>query len=147
MLRSAARAQARRSSGSPDWLAALQRATVEHAVSRSGEPFVVVLYALTTAGRQPTASLERARMYAAEKGWRIAGAAFDDCGMTEPNERPAWNQALRLLRGARAQGIVTVDRSSVSTNDTEYEQALLWLQDRRSFLEHVPIDWHPSPIT
>jgi hypothetical protein len=120
---------------------------MEHAVNRNGEPFSVVVYALTTAGRQPTVALERARAYAADNGWRVAAAVFDDCGMTEPFERDAWNEALRMLRSAHAQGVVTVDRSAVSTNDAEYEQVLLWLQDHHSFLEHVPASWHPSVDT
>jgi hypothetical protein len=124
-------------------LSALRRSTFDLAVKCSGGPFSVVLYALTTSGKEPTATLERVRAYATAQGWRVADVAFDDCGMTEPNERAGWTKALGLLRSAHAQGVVTVDRSAVSTNDAEYEQVLRWLQDRRSFLEHVPLGWRP----
>jgi hypothetical protein len=140
----AAFAHSRRTPATADWLTAMQRSTVEGAVSRNGGPFSVVLYALTTAGKEPTATLERVRAYAAAQGWRVADAVFDDCGMTDPNERAGWTKALGLLRSAHAQGVVTVDRSAVSTNDPEYEQALRWLQDHRSFLEHVPLGWRPA---
>jgi hypothetical protein len=121
--------------------AGLRRVVYENAVNRGGEPFSVVVYALTTTGRRPTSALARAEAYAHDRGWRVIREVFDDYGVTNPRERHGWAGTLSLIRGAHAQGVVTVDQSAVSDVGSEYEQALLWLLDHFSFLAHVPAEW------
>ncbi|MFF3460518.1 hypothetical protein ACFYXH_40845, partial [Streptomyces sp. NPDC002730] len=111
-------------------------------------PFTVIVYALTNVrGERPVRALERAQAYARYMRWRVvAGSFYDDCGMTDPMERPDLTRALRAVAGGFAQGIVTVDRAAVSAADGEYENALTFLRDHHSFLAHVPPDFAvPSP--
>lgn len=119
----------------------MRRLSFESAVRRTGGRFSVVVYALTTAGNMPESSLDRAEQYARSCGWRVVQKIYDDCGMTEPTQRPGWREVLSLIRGASAQGVVTVDSSSVSSAPGEYEGELRWLLEHLSFLAHVPGDW------
>jgi hypothetical protein len=126
-------------------LDALRRTVYEEAMANREKGAVsVVLYALTTVGKNPDEALSRAKAYADQMGWRTANVLFDDCGMTAPATRDGWRKAIDHVAGGYAHGILTVNRSAVGASDSEYEQVLQWLRLRVVFLAHVPQQWRPS---
>lgn len=107
--------------------------------------FTVVVYALASLNDEPRGRLQHLRAYAAHRGWRLhRESLWDCCGLTRPLDRTSWLRALELVAGGLVQGIVTLTRSAVSTNDAEYERALDHLGTYRAFLEHVPCEWQPD---
>ncbi|MFF7359012.1 hypothetical protein ACFZA1_41415 [Streptomyces filipinensis] len=118
-------------------LSRLRRSTLDTAVSRAGATYKVVLYASVAAGTDPAPVLDLAEEYARARGWLVVARLADARSAAGPGKREQWRQALKALRGGFAQGVVTVDRSTVSPTDESYEQTLHWLLDHFSFVAHV----------
>lgn len=127
---------------------AAMRKSIQEAAVRPRTGFKVVMYALTTSDHAPTQTIGRLRAYAGEMNWRVHPTVFYDSQATaDPLGRPAWTRAVSIVAGGFAQGVVTLDRAVVSTDERRYEEALNLFRDFQSFLAHVPHDWQQSHPT
>lgn len=126
-------------------LGARQREQLAGALARRRGPVKVVLYAMASSESAVSDRLERTRAYALSQGWKIAGAFSDDPDVEAPEGLPGWAEASSAVTRGFANGILTLDRSSLSIADDDvYETVLDWLNERGSFLAHVPTEWRPS---
>ncbi|SHL18662.1 serine integrase family protein [Actinacidiphila paucisporea] len=126
-------------------LGARQREQLAGVLARRRGPVKVVLYTMASSESAISDRLEHARAYALSQGWQIAGAFSDDPDAEAPEGMPGWAKASSAVTRGFANGILTLDRSSLSiTDDDVYETVLDWLNQRGSFLAHVPSEWRPS---
>lgn len=125
-------------------LGARQREQLAGVLARRRGPIKVVLYAMVSSRFGVGDGMEQAQAYAVSQGWRIAGAFSDDLDVGGAEELPGWARASSAVARGFANGILTLDRSSLSLDDNTYESVLDWLNEHGSFLVHVPVAWHPS---
>ncbi|MFF8880738.1 hypothetical protein [Streptomyces flaveolus] len=118
-------------------LGRLRQSTLDAAVVNPATPCKVVLYSTAAAGADTGHSLALAEDFAQNCGWRVVGRFADEDADGRPWTRREWQKALSALRGGFAQGVVTLDRSTVAPTDELYEETLLWLLDHFSFVAHA----------
>ncbi|MET9861927.1 hypothetical protein ABZY93_21915 [Streptomyces smyrnaeus] len=107
--------------------------------------FVVATYALGMLPHEPRATLSRLQAFALHQGWRVYGRGFWDCDCTPyPLDRTGWREIERLMVAGFVHGVVTSDEAAVSSDSTECERVRDRFESRRTFLTHVPDNWHQT---
>ncbi|MEW1550489.1 hypothetical protein [Streptomyces tsukubensis] len=92
---------------------------------RTGTPALrVILYVLTTVGKDPGGHFTELQGLAARSPWTVTGRASDSCGDSDPPLRPGWTQALKLIATGRADAVASVSRTAISPHPGPYLQAL-----------------------
>jgi hypothetical protein len=107
------------------------------ALAATGRTPHVALYALAETGEDPAHDLAACRAYAQAQGWKVVGEYADTCGrISRPTNRPQWTRVHYDLSRGFADGVVAVNRASITLDDTDYGYVLNSLV--RTFLALVP---------
>jgi hypothetical protein len=100
----------------------------------------VCRYALAHGTHRPTHSLYAASQAAARRGWQVGGEEqvfTDPYGSPAPQDRTGWCRVRRHIKAGYADGVVVVTTDVITTDLTEFEKELAWLEAHNAFLAVV----------
>lgn len=96
-------------------------------------PRRVIAYVRTLRGADSAPAFEVLAQEAAKRGWYVGHQFHDDTGPMAPQQSPRWVQARKLMHEGFADGVLVLDRSHISRDDSEYEIELTFVAECQCF--------------
>ncbi|MFJ9719894.1 hypothetical protein ACIRPQ_28880 [Streptomyces sp. NPDC101213] len=119
------------------WLKRLREGANEEALRtrpNSARPLRLVTYAMLPVGTDPTADLARVRSMLERQDYHVAHSLYDLHGDQNPQRRPHWQEARRLVQMGFADGVAVTDRYAISAHDRHYEREVRWFGEHAALL-------------
>ncbi|MFJ6437787.1 hypothetical protein [Streptomyces sp. NPDC091416] len=109
-----------------------------------------VTYALRCTNGSADEDLSALRRCVEDADGAVGYYVTDSYGTTNPNDRPGWLEACRLLQLGFVDGIAVMNRDVISPSDDHYEAVVQWIGGRPALLMLVRAegsDSRLSPVT